>query len=100
MKLKLVEFSSKQFTYTHVNKILVSEASDMENRHLQQIYDDACDVGFAVKSETTGNVVTYVMSEVLKNGEGEIEGWKYTPSYESIRKYPACADTKAIVFND
>jgi hypothetical protein len=100
MRLPVLVFLSSQFTYTRKNKTLVSEASDMGNRHLQQIYDDACDVGFAVKSETTGNVVTYYMANVMKNSEDEVMGWEYHPTAESIRQIPECVDTKAIVFND
>jgi len=103
MRLTLVEHSEKQFTYTAANKELVSEASDLNNRHLERIYDDACDVGFAVKSETTGNVVVFVMSSPIFHGEGEdreISGWTYEPADFSIRKYPECRGMKATIFND
>ena len=103
MKLPIVEFDSGSFTYTESDKTLVSEASDMGNRHLQRLYADACDVGFAVKSDKTGNVIIYVMSAPFYHGEGEdreLAGWNYEPSSESVRKFPECAGTKAIVFND
>jgi hypothetical protein len=72
----------------------------MGNRHLQPIYDDACDVGFAVKSEITSKVVTYYMSNVMKDAEGEILGWEYRPTVESIHSVPECTHTRAVVFND
>lgn len=103
MRLTLVEHSSRQFTYTDADKTLVSEASDLDNRHLERIYDDACDVGFAVKSEKTGNVVTFVMSEPFYRGEGEdreLAGWNYEPADFSARAFPECRDMKALIFND
>lgn len=71
------------------NYALVCEASDMGNRHLQRLYDDACDVGFNVKFDT-GQVVTFAMSRVVKDGEGEITAWEYR----------ACHGNTALVFND
>jgi len=88
------------FTYTKTNKTLVCEASDMGNRHLQRLYDDACDVGFIVKSDTTGSLVTYYMSNVLKDAEEEILGWEYRPTVESIHSVPSCVNIKVVVFND
>ena len=103
MRLTLVEHSSRQFSYSNKDKTLVSEASDLDNRHLERIYDDACDVGFAVKSEKTGNVVVFVMDSPMYHGQGEdreISGWTYTPCSDSIRKHPECIGMKATIFND
>lgn len=82
---------------------LVAEASDLNNRHLQPIYNDACDVGFAVKSVHTGQVVTYVMVKPFYRGDGEdteLAGWEYVPTSESERQVPDCKGTKATIFND
>jgi hypothetical protein len=101
MKLNLIEMTSSMFSVD--GKDLVCEASTMENRHLQRIYDDAMDVGFAVKSERTGSVAVFVMSTPFYHGEGEdreLGGWKYTVSSESVRMHPECAGLTATVFND
>lgn len=98
MKLSVIEFPGKMFCWT--GHQLSSEASDMGNRHLQQLYNDACDVGFAVKSEHTGEVVTYVMVSVKKDAESDILYWTYSPTIESQRKVPACIGTTAVIFND
>ena len=88
MTLPVIEFPESFFTKGE-NYSLVSEASDMMNRHLQQLFSDACDVGFNVLFDT-GQVVTFVMYNVLKNDEGEITAWEYTASHGA----------KALVFND
>jgi hypothetical protein len=36
----------------------------------------------------------------MKSDEGEVTGWNYIVSSESVRKYPEYVGTKAIVFND
>lgn len=72
----------------------------MGNRHLQPIYDDACDVGFAVKSSQTGNVVTFHMVNVVKDAEGELVKWEYELTSESARRHPECGRMTAEVFND
>jgi dipeptidyl aminopeptidase/acylaminoacyl peptidase len=103
MRLTLVEHSDKQFTYSNKDKTLVSEASDLDNRHLERIYDDACDVGFAVKSDKTDSVVVFVMSSPIYHGAGEdreISGWEYEPANFSIRQHPECRGMKAVIFND
>jgi hypothetical protein len=101
MKLNLIEIMSSMFWVDH--KDLVCEASTMENRHLQRIYDDAMDVGFAVKSDRTGNVVVFVLLTPFYNGKGEdceLAGWKYAVSEESVRKHPECLGMTATIFND
>ena len=100
--LPLVTFPSSMFSWmrTATGMKLVGEASDMGNRHLQPLYDDACDVGFAVKSTHTGQVVTYCQCGVSCDDEGELAGWLYVPTPESCRRVPACAGTTAIIFDD
>jgi hypothetical protein len=102
MKLTLVEHSSRQFTYSPDDKVLTAEASDLDNRHLQPLYNDACDVGFSVKSEKTGKVVTFVMVSPIydKSDDCELVGWQYAPTSESFRNVPECQGMEATIFND
>ena len=100
MKFNVIEFPSDHFTYSKHSNCLTSEASDMGNRHLQPLYDDACDVGFAVKSSTSGEVVTFHMVKVMTDGEGEVTGWEYELTAESARKHSECGRMTAVVFND
>ena len=89
MRLPVIEFPESFFTVGKQYS-LVSEASDMQNRHLQPLRSDTRDIGFNVKF-ATGQVVTFVMSNVVKDlKEGEILAWEYTASHGA----------KALVFND
>lgn len=98
MKLNLIEFPSSMFTVT--GHQLSAEASDMGNRHLQPLYDDAADVGFAIKSDKTGNVVIFSVVDVKRDGEGELQYWTYAATADCIRKYPECRKVQVLVFND
>ena len=104
MKYNLIPFPSTIFSYNSTDKTFTAEASDLGNRHLQQIYDDACDVGFSIQSGRTGSEVTYYMDTVNKVNKGtddeEIGSWTYLPLPECVRKHPLCAGTKVIIFND
>jgi hypothetical protein len=93
-------FDSNQFSYDKSDKTLIAEASDLNDRHLQQIYNDACDVGLAIRSAKTGKIVTYHMTNEHKDNEGDIQFWDYEPTTESIRRVPECLGSKLKVFND
>lgn len=87
MKLPVIEFPESFFTKGE-NYSLVSEASDMQNRHLQQLFAEKPGFGFNVLCDT-GQVITFAMCNVVKL-EGEILAWEYT----------TCHGRKALVFND
>jgi hypothetical protein len=105
MKFNLIPFPSSIFSWmrTANGMKLVAEASDMGNRHLQPLYDDACDVGFAVESVHTGAVVTYVLSGPFYREDGEdreLAGWNYIPTLDSCQRIPDCIGTSATIYND
>lgn len=93
MKFPVIEFPISAFTqnFQHpANAIptsITSEASDMENRHLQ--YLDAYNRGFIVDFGS-GRKVTFCLTATETDGEGDITSWRYR-SNEGIT---------ATVFND
>ena len=101
MRLQLYPHSSKRFTFTK-SGTFVSEASDLNNRHLERIYDDACDVGLMIVSSKTGWAVTYYMDKEHRRDDedNEITHWTYLPTSKSLREVPACKGTSVTVFND
>ena len=100
MKLNLTPFPSNLFRWNKEEQCLIAEASELHNQHLQRMYDDACDVGLAVRSEKTGNVVEYALTEVDRDGEFEVLCWVYEPTDESVRLVPGCENTSVLVYND
>lgn len=100
MKLPIIEFPSEMFTWSDGGRSASCEASDMGDRHLQRLYDDAMDVGFAMKSEKTGRVVKFYMDEIHKNDEQEVTHWTYKACHEDVRLNPEAMFIVVTVFND
>jgi len=89
MKLNAIEFPESMFTKGE-NFRFVGEASDMMNRHLQRLSDDAADVGFKVRPDNGEFVITYALSATRKDADNDITAWEYTGN----------DGTKALVFNE
>lgn len=102
MRFPIITFSWANFTISDGGKTLISEASDMENRHLQ-IVDDNANKGFNVQFERVGGIVeivTFILNDVKLFTDDGIASWEYIPSPKSVNQYPQYADMRATVFND
>ena len=100
MRLNTSPILSDRFTFNATTKLFIAEASDLQNQHLNPLYDDAVDVGLVIQSSKTGQLVRYYMNSVVKDGDGDVESWNYYPTTESLREVPECAGTSVTVFND
>jgi hypothetical protein len=91
---------SNKFTYS--NGMFASEISTLGAKAGPfRIYDDACDVGLAVKSCRTGRVVRYYLSETNRSdADGDVTDWRFLPIDEDARCDPAIARTSVTLFND
>lgn len=94
--LPVKEYSSKQFTWNVETGHFVACASDLSRTDFwSRIYDDACDVGFAIVSERTGKSVVFYLAEQEHNGD-EITNWNFLPLNNEV-----CPEgVMAVVFND
>ncbi len=89
---------SNRFTFH--DKSFVAEASDFKGENLErQIYDDACDIGIAIRSAITGKVVGFSLHKIKKDADGDIQFWEYHLCPEYARD-PKCKGLKVIIFND
>lgn len=100
MKLNIAPISSDRFSFDAKTRLFTAEASDLQNQHLNPLYDDAADVGLVMVSSKTGKTVRYYMIHETRGAENEIESWDYYPTTESIREVPECQGTSVTVFND
>ncbi len=88
-------YPSRVFTWK--GNSAVSDVSDMHayaSPQWSQLYDDACDVGFAIESDRTGKVVRFSLGREEFSGHGEdkeVVGWNFI----SI-----CGKYKILVVND
>jgi hypothetical protein len=79
----------------------VAEASDIKGFTIdQQIYDDACDVGFGIRSAKTGKVVVYYLYNHDEDRDGDVTAWRFKPIEEHVRHNALAAKTEVIIFND
>ena len=92
-------FSSEQFSYKE--DVFTAEASDLHNegRLMRQIYDDAIDVGIAIRSHSTGKVVKFYNDATFRDADGDVTYWTFKPTADHMRD-AALAKLRVIIFND
>jgi hypothetical protein len=84
MKLKSYErdipaLDLARFDWDRENNALVAEASDLGHSQLvHRLYDDACDLGIAIRSHHTGKVKRFVLAGTDKSGD-DVAGWRFNP---------------------
>jgi hypothetical protein len=91
-------FSSDLFTFK--DNTFIAEASDLNGLNtMQKIYDDAEDIGFAIRSKSTGTVIKFYFSKVHHDPDGDVTHWSYLPTPDHCRQ-PEIAKLKVTIFND
>lgn len=58
------------FTWTGL--VGVSEVSSLPEHLVSRVYDDACDVGFLVRSTRTGRTLLFTHADRERDAEGEL----------------------------
>lgn len=88
----------------HVNlkkKMIVAEHSDIGHRSIMnQLYDDAADVGVVMFNPFTGKTTRWFMQDTVTDGEGDLQVTIYHPCTESIRKNRALEGWQLHILND
>ena len=105
MKINLTPVTSKLFTQTVSDDdiILSAEISDLgANNIFQFLYDNASDIGFAMKSERTGQVVTFVLKKTERDNDGDTLFWSFVPAKELNKGvvYSTNKHLSVTIFND
>jgi hypothetical protein len=92
------------FTHVPSTKSYVTEASDLgEFNIFQQIYDDACDVGFLVRNPGTNRIILVTLFKTnveMNDDDGEVTDWVFTPCERAVRDYPKLKNYKFVIYND
>lgn len=101
MQLQVTEYSSKGITHCAKNKLLIAEISDMQLRRFECLYDDAADVGLALRNPHNGNVTRWsLLDEIRDPKENELLGWMLTPTPETVHAQPAVKGYQLNIIND
>lgn len=91
--------SSKQLTFSDGNaSAFISDFG--QDFRFERIYPDACDQGVSVVSEKSGKVAKYAVERELTDGEGELQGWRLTPTRETLRALPQLSGKNLMIYND
>jgi hypothetical protein len=101
MQLNVTEYSSETLSHSARNGLLIGEVSDIGLHGFERLYDDACDVGLALRNPRTGNVTRWALLEEVRDPrENELLGWMLVPTPETIRKQPELKDYQLNLVND
>lgn len=85
--------------FTRSGKTLVAEASDLGYHGPRLIYDDACDVGIAVRGKF--GLARFYLSDTDMDHSGEdVAGWRFAPIPEDVRRYPKLEGWSVLIIND
>lgn len=101
MELHLTPHPSNLFTHEPIAKRLTAETSDLGHVVFRPLYDDACDIGIALKSVMTGNIsYWYLEQDLYDEREHELIGWQLRPTSESVRREPLLSGYRMVIYND
>ena len=102
MELQVEVVSSKAFTHYSATKRLVAEISDIPLGGFDRLYDDAADVGFALRNPVTGNVTRWSLADEVRGGgaANELLGWYFCPAPETLLRNPQMAGYCMTLIND
>lgn len=68
------------------NKIWVAEASELPRPMCGEVYRDACDLGFRVRSDRTGKIEYFRLKEEKRDAEGDVTVWIFEPADRRLRE--------------
>lgn len=68
------EHASSLFTWR--GKVGIADASDLGPGWAEQIFDDACDVGFRVKSQKTGDTRVFILARTI-TAQNDLVEWVF-----------------------
>lgn len=100
-KREVTQYSSALVSHNKESSTLVVEASDLQLKRFEYLYDDASDVGIELINEKTGNVTRWcLVEEIIDRLEHEVLGWVLWPTAETVRAQPAVRGYQLKIIND
>lgn len=100
MLLEIPELDAKLFTWNRIDRIAVTEHSDLGNTPWRQLYDDACDVGIAVRNAHTGALTHWYLHEEKRDAEGDLTVIVFRPTIETLWRLRYMNGWEIHVLND
>jgi hypothetical protein len=104
MELPVTQISSDHFSVSRAAKRLTCFHSDLPRNSIpyEPLYDDACDVGFAVRSTKTGQVTRWYFAHHNRTNDvdNELVETVFEPCTETVRKFPQLEGYRLFIGND
>jgi hypothetical protein len=102
------QFASQQFHRTDM--VLSVDSSDLgmqPGEGFGQVYNDAIDEGFYIRSESTGKLAPFVLDSTME-ANGDVIGWKFKAArpnpamffVDGLARYDDYKNLIAVVYND
>ena len=101
-------YDAKLFSWDHASRTASIEASDLRGlgistlaQFFSRVYDDACDVGFGLRSGVTGKTVYFILDyQIEAESARGIACWEFRVAQESANRHPSLKDWTVVIFND
>ena len=95
--MKIPVHLSSMFSVLKNNKLLIAEASTLQNDESLFVPNYS---GFFIRSEKTGNEARFALANIEHAGGCEILSWLFTPTVEALQKNPQLKGWSVRIFND
>ena len=100
-------FPSRLFDHHRRGKVLATDASVLEHYDgrdprfgiFRESARGSLAKGFFIRSDRTGNCTTWLIEDQITNEEGEVGGWRLTPTKGTVEIYPHLKDYVVYVWN-
>ena len=102
-------FPSSLFDHNARAKVLAADISELEHYEgrdprfgvfrSSKPADWCSPKGFFIRSDRTGNCTTWLVQDQLTNDEGEVSGWRLTPTKGTVQIYPHLNNYVVYVWN-
>jgi hypothetical protein len=86
--------------FSFKDNMFVSEASTVRGPRHYRIYDDAADVGIAIKSSRTGTIIIFHLIGQTVDRDGDMIAEIYGPIPAHVKKYHLARNMTIKIFND
>jgi len=88
----MISIGYKRFVYHKPSKAFTIDASELSSCGWSP--------GTAIEVNGKEASVQYVQSKIVRDRDGDVQVWEYSPVYEEVKRVPGARNTKVVVFND
>lgn len=94
-ELPVPTYEMNRFTWDRATRTLTAEASSLAHGMsvMSHLYDNAANVGLAIRSDRTQRVVRFSLANVRRDADQDVQAWEFLPEDRTLR-------VRVVVFND